>query len=470
MENKTVTPEILERLSAAAPGRVYSGGEIKADYAHDEMPIYGRHTPDAVVEVLSTEETAAVCRICYDSGIPIVPRGAGTGLCGGCVADHGGVVIDTGRMNRILGYDLDNFTVRVQAGVLLDDLSNDCLKHGVLYPPDPGERFATVGGNVATNAGGMRAVKYGATRDYVRAMTVVLPGGEVIRLGGEVNKTSSGYSLLHLMIGSEGTLGIITELSMKLLPLPKQTVSLLGMFPDLDSAISCVPQVKRAGLDPQALEFLPRANVREIQEFLGREVYPARCEGEEVGAYLLSTFEGAKPEQMDEIMERAAEVFLENGALDVLVFDTPESIRTAWSVRGAALEAIQAKFDMTDECDVVVPIPHIPELVNYANSLEEEIGLAIRTSGHAGDGNVHMNVCASGMERDAFLAKAARFMDLVYARGRELGGLCSGEHGIGSAKVSYLARFEGETVMELMRGVKRVFDPKGLLNPGKVCG
>lgn len=470
MEFKTVTPEILEQLSAAVPGRVYSGEAIKADYSHDEMPIYGRHMPDAVVEVLTTEEVAAVCKICYDNDIPIVPRGAGTGLCGGCVPIAGGLVIDTSKMNKILGYDLDNFTVRVQAGVLLDDLAADCLNKGMLYPPDPGERFATVGGNVSTNAGGMRAVKYGSTRDYVRAMTVVLPNGEIARFGGEVNKTSSGYSLLHLMVGSEGTLGIITELSMKLLPLPRQTVSLLGMFPDLDSAISCVPRVKQAGLDPQALEFMSRGNVVEIQEFLGRNVYPTECEGQEVGAYLLTTFEGAKPELIDEIMEQAAEVFLENGALDVLVFDTPDAIRTAWSVRGATLEAILAKFQLTDECDVVVPIPNIPELVNYANSLEDEIGLAIRTSGHAGDGNVHMNVCANDMERDEFMARAEKFMELVYAKGRELGGLCSGEHGIGHAKVSYLARFEGEAAMELMRGIKRVFDPKGLLNPGKVCG
>ncbi len=470
MEFKPVTAEILEQLSAAAPGRVFSGGDISADYSHDEMPIYGERMPEAVVQTLTTEEVAAVCKICYDDDIPIVPRGTGTGLCGGCVADQGGVIIDTSKMDKILGYDKDNFTVRVQAGVLLDTLAADCLAQGMLYPPDPGERFATVGGNVATNAGGMRAVKYGATRDYVRAMTVVLPSGEIIRLGGEVNKTSSGYSLIHLMAGSEGTLGIITELSMKLLPLPKQTVSLLGLFPDLDSAISCVPQVKLAGLDPQALEFMSRANVAEIQEFLGKEVYPAKCDGEDVGAYLLTTFEGAKPELMDEIMEQAAEVFLENGALDVLVFDTPEAIRTAWSFRGAALEAIQAKFQLIDECDVVVPIPNIPELVNYANSLEGEVGLAIRTSGHAGDGNVHMNVCANDMDKGEFLAKAEKFMELVYAKGWELGGLCSGEHGIGRAKVPYLAQFEGGVIMELMRGIKKVFDPKGLLNPGKVCG
>lgn len=460
---------VLSALCAAVPNRVYTGNAMKPDYAHDEMPIYGARLPDAVVEVTSTEEVAAVCKICYDNDVPIIPRGAGTGLCGGCVAHSGGVVIDMAKMNQILSYDLENFTVRVQAGVLLNDLAEDCLRQGLMYPPDPGEKLATVGGNVSTNAGGMRAVKYGTTRDYVRAMTVVLPNGAVVRLGGEVSKSSSGYALLHLMIGSEGTLGIITELSLKLIPQPKLTISLLGLFPDLNAAISCVPQIKMSGLDPQALEFMCRANVMEIQAFLGRQIYPIQAEGEEVDAYLLTTFECEKEETLDEIMETAAEVLLENGALDVVVFDTPEASRSAWQVRSAALEAILANFQLTDECDVVVPIPKIPELVSYALALEEEIGLAVRPCGHAGDGNVHMNVCANDMDREAFLQRAERFMELVYAKGRALGGLVSGEHGIGSAKVSYLEQFVGDTVMHLMCEVKKAFDPKGLLNPGKVC-
>ena len=461
---------VVEQLKQAVPGRVYTGEDIKADYAHDEMPIYGTHMPDVVVEPLTTEEAAAVCKICYEHDIPIVPRGAGTGLCGGCVPHCGGVVIDTSKMNQILSYDLENFTVRVQSGVLLNDLANDCLEHGVMYPPDPGEKFATVGGNVAANAGGMRAVKYGTTRDYVRAMTVVLPDGRIVRFGGEVSKTSSGYSLLHLMIGSEGTLGLITELSLKVIPMPKQSVSLLGLFPDLDAAISCVPKIKMAGLDPQALEFLPRPNLLEIEAFLGKDVYPKQCEGEDVGAYLLTTFDCDKEEEMDELMEKAAETLLDNGALDVIVYDTPEAMRSAWVVRGASLESLLAKYQLMDECDVVVPIPNIPVFVNYAVSLEEEVGLTVRCSGHSGDGNVHVNVCANDMDKDEFLAKADHFMEKVYAKARELHGLVSGEHGIGSAKMGYLEQFLGQTTMELMRGIKLVFDPKNLFNPGKVCG
>lgn len=469
MTSTTLKTEILDKLRAAVPGRVYVGENIKPDYAHDEMPIYGERTPDAVVEVTSTEEVSAVCRICYENDIPIVPRGSGTGLCGGCVALNGGIVLDTTKMDKILGYDLENFTVRVQAGVLLDNLASDCLEKGVMYPPDPGERLCTVGGNVAVTAGGMRAVKYGTTRDYVRAMTVVLPSGEIVRFGAEVSKTSSGYSLMHLMIGSEGTLGIITELSLKVIPKPKYSFSLLAMFADLDTCISCVSKVKMSGLDPQSLEFMTRNGVVAIEEFLGKTVYPGESGGEDVGAYLLSTLDCRSEDELDEVMESAAEVFMEGGALDVIVYDTPEAMRNAWSVRAATLESLLAGFELMDECDVVVPIPHIATFVNYVSSLEDEIQLVIRPTGHAGDGNVHVNVCANGMDKDVFLARAERFMELCYAKGKELGGLISGEHGVGSAKVVYLEESMGETCMSLMRGIKKVFDPKGLLNPGNIC-
>ncbi len=464
-----LTQEVLDLICQAVPGRTYTGADINVDYARDEMPIYGTCLPDAVVECVSTEEVAAVCKICYENDIPIIPRGAGTGLTGGAVAFGGGVIISTIRMKKILSYDLENFTVRVQAGVLLQELADDCAGKGVMYPPDPGEKFATVGGNVATNAGGMRAVKYGATRDYVRAMTVVLPNGEILRLGAEVSKTSTGYSLLHLMAGSEGTLGIITELSLKLVPAPKYAFCLLALFPDLETAISCVPQVKMAGLDPQTLEFMARDNVVSIERYLEKSVYPATAEGMDVGAYLLTTFDCEDEAASEGVMERAAEMFLENGALDIVVYDTPDAIRNVWSVRGASLEAIVTEFSLMDECDVVVPTPKIAEFVQYAKSLEEKFGMVVRTSGHAGDGNVHVNICANDMDQGEFLAIAHEFMELVYAKGLELGGLISGEHGIGYAKAKYLEASVGKQAVELMAGIKKVFDPKGLLNPGKVC-
>lgn len=461
--------EMIEKLRAIAPGRVHVGQEISDDYTHDEMAFYGKHLPDAVVEAASTEEVAAVCRLCYEYDVPFVPRGAGSGLCAGCVAIAGGVVIDMQRMNRILGYDIENFIIRVQAGAYIGDIAEDCQKQGLLYPPDPGEKLATIGGNVSTNAGGMRACKYGTTRDYVRAMTVVMPNGEIMRFGAEVSKNCSGYNMMQLMCGSEGTLGIITELSMKVIPQPQMTVSLLAPFADLDTCIRCVSKLKMANLDPQALEFMTRDNVAAIETFLGKTVYPAACEGIPAGAYLLVTFDGMNQEQLDAILERAADVFLENGALDVMVYDTPDGLRNAWLVRGSCLEALLADFKLMDECDVVVPIPRIAELVNYADSLQTEIGLTVRTCGHAGDGNVHINVCSNDLEEEEFVKRVDRFMELVYSKGIALGGMISGEHGIGSAKVKYLEQNLGKAQMELMAAVKRACDPKLLLNPGKVC-
>ncbi len=469
MEYKKPTAEMIEQLKEMMPGRVFIGDEINSDYTHDEMGFYGKYQPDMVVEATSTEEISKVCKLCYENNVPIIPRGAGTGLCAGCVAIAGGVIIGTKKMNKIIGYDLENFIIRVQAGAFISDIAEDCQKHGMMYPPDPGEKLATIGGNVSTNAGGMRACKYGTTRDYVRAMTVVMPNGDILRLGAEVSKNCTGYSLIHLLCGAEGTLGIITELSMKIIPQPNLTVSLLAPFSDLESCIHCVSKLKMANLNPQALEFLTRDNVQAIEAFLGKTVYPSVCDGEPVGAYLLVSFDSFGQEELDSALERAAEVFTEHGALDVLIFDTPDGLRNAWLVRGSCLEALLADFKLMDECDVVVPISQIATLVNYATGLQDEVGLIVRAAGHAGDGNVHINVCSNDLSEEEFLSRVDQFMELVYAKGIELGGLISGEHGIGSAKVEYLEKNLGAEQVQLMKSIKMAFDPKMLLNPGKVC-
>ena len=469
MAYQSLTPEVLAQLTAALPGSVLSGDQLTEDYAHDEMISAGFRMPDAVVLAQSTEDVSKACKILYENNIPIIPRGAGTGLSGGCAPICGGVVIDLTKMNHILRWDLENGLVHIEAGVLLADLASACLERDMFYPPDPGQRFAAVGGNVATNAGGMRAVKYGCTREYVRTLKVVLPDGRVVKLGGEPSKNSSGYSLLHLMVGSEGTLGIITEIGLKLIPKPKFQVSLLGMFEDLEDCIRCVPAVKGSGLDPQSLEFMPRSGVVRAEKFMEKTVYPAKSEGTDVGAYLLTTFDCRREEEMDEIMEAAAEVMLEGGALDVLVFDNPNSMKTAWDVRRAVPESILETYDKVEECDIVVPTSYIAEVVDYALSLTDEVGLDIHTYGHAGDGNIHIKLCANGMEEQEFRARSDKFLDLIYARGKGMNALISGEHGIGAVSVRRLEDYAGKDVMDLMRGIKAVFDPKGLLNPGKVC-
>ena len=464
-----VTPELIEQFRQIAPNRVSVNGDINDDFTHDEMPIYGKACPEVVIEATSTEEVAAVMKLCYENGIPVTPRGAGTGLTGGAVALCGGVILSTTKMNKILGYDKENLNVRVQAGVLLNDLAEDAAKQGLLYPPDPGEKFATLGGNVANNAGGMRAVKYGTTRDYVRAMTVVLPTGEIVRMGASVSKSSSGYSLLHLMIGSEGTLGIITELTLKLIPQPKEVVSLIVLFENLEECIAAVPQIMLAHLQPQALEFMEREIVISSEAYLGKSVFPQEFEGSQVNAYLLITFDGENADQLDEIIEKASEVVLEAGALDVLVADTPALKKDAWAARSSFLEAIEAQTKLLDECDVVVPTSRIAEYLTYIKSIEADYGFEVKSFGHAGDGNLHIYTCSNDMELEEFKSQVHDFMKKAYAKATEFGGLISGEHGIGHGKQAYLSEMAGPVNMRLMKEIKSVFDPKAILNPGKVC-
>ena len=468
-EYNPVTAEVIAELEKVVPGRVVVGEEVNPDYARDEMPIYGTRMPEVSVDALSTEEVAGIVKVCYEHNIPVTTRGAGTGLVGGCTPICGGVVICTTKMNKVLSYGLGNFAVTVQPGVLLQDLADDALAHGCMYPPDPGEKLATLGGNVATNASGMRGVKYGATRDYVKAMTVVLPTGEVTRFGATVSKTSSGYSLLNLMIGSEGTLGIITELTLKLIPAPQATVSLIVPFEDLAACISTVPKFKMNHFNPQAIEFFEKEILVTSEEYLGKQVFPRKVEGTEVGAYLLITFDGDSQDEMDDLVERAAEMLLEEGALDVLVADTPPKLKDAWAARSSFLEGIEEQTKLLDECDVVVPVTKIPDYVIFADELAKNYDFRLQYFGHAGDGNLHIYTCSNDMEKDEFLRQVDDFMSKLYAKTMELGGQISGEHGIGMGKVKYLAQAVGETNMELMRGIKKVFDPKLILNPGKVC-
>ena len=468
-EYQDITPQLLEQLRGISGDRVAAGADVNPDYGRDEMPIYGVHMPQVTIDVTSTEEISAIMRLCYRNNIPVTCRGAGTGLVGGCTPVAGGVVLCTARMKQILGYDFDNFVVRVQPGVLLHDLSEDALRHGLLYPPDPGEKFATLGGNVATNAGGMRAVKYGTTRDHVCAMTVVLSNGEILHLGSTVSKTSSGYSLLDLMIGSEGTLGIITELTLKLIPAPKEVESLMCPFADLSDCISTVVKFKKAHMDPQALEFFERDILISSEEYLGRTVFPREIDGRAVGAYLLVTFDAESREAVDARMEQGAALALESGAIDVLVADTSARMKDTWSTRSSFLEGIEEQSKRLDECDVVVPVSRIADFVTYIKEIEEQFDFQVKMFGHAGDGNIHVYTCTNDMEQEAFQAQVSVFMKKLYRRAVQWGGQISGEHGIGLGKEGYLAEAIGPVQLRLMQEIKRVFDPKLILNPGKVC-
>ncbi|MDD4807129.1 MULTISPECIES: FAD-binding oxidoreductase [Caproicibacterium] len=465
----SVTPEIIAELEKAAHGHVVTGADVNPDYAKDEMPIYGSRMPDVSIDATSTEEVSAIMKVCYENNIPVTTRGAGTGLAGACVPICGGVVICTTKMNKILSYDLDNFAVTVQPGVLLQTLADDALKHGCMYPPDPGEKLATLGGNVSTNAGGMRAVKYGATRDYVRAMTVVLPTGEIVHFGATVSKTSSGYSMTNLMCGSEGTLGIITEMTLKLIPAPQATISLMAPFEDLAACISTVPKFFKRHFHPQALEFFEKEILVSSEEYLGKQVFPRKIEGTDVGAYLLVTFDGDTQDELDPIVEKAAEMLLEDGALDVFVADTAPKLKDIWAARSSFLDGIEEQTKLLDECDVVVPVNAIAEYVGFVADVKKKFDFSVKYFGHAGDGNLHIYACSNDMDPKEFNKQVDEFMSAIYKKAMELGGQISGEHGIGLGKTKYLAEALGPVNIRLQQGIKKVFDPKLILNPGKVC-
>jgi glycolate oxidase len=300
-------------------------------------------------------------------------------------------------------------------------------------------------------------------------MKVVLPTGEITSFGAKVSKTSSGYSLLHLMIGSEGTLGIITELTLKLIPAPKMTLSLIVPFEDLETAISTVPKVKMAKMDPQALEFMEREIILASERYVGREVFPKNVNGVDVGAYLMITLDDQDEDMLLTRTEKLAEMLVDWGAVDVMVVDNPQKLRDAWATRSSFLEAIMEETKLLDECDVVVPIKEIARFLTFANEKGKECGLEIKSFGHAGDGNLHIYQCSNDLPKEEFVKRVDKYFEELYKEATACGGLVSGEHGIGRGKVKYLAESIGETNMDIMRGIKNVFDPNLILNPGKVC-
>ena len=463
MYNKVTAADVTALREIVGVTEVFTGDAINPDYAHDELGGISR-MPEVLVRVRSTEEVSAVMKLAYDRNIPVTVRGSGTGLVGAAVPLHGGILLETTKMNKILALDENNLTVTVQPGVLLMELAAFAESHDFLYPPDPGEKSATIGGNISTNAGGMRAVKYGVTRDYVRALTVVLPNGEIQTFGAAVAKNSSGYSLKDLIIGSEGTLAVICEAVLKLVPLPKVSISLLVPFPDMKTAIEAVPHIIRSKVTPTAIEYMSRDTILFSESYLGKRFPDTRND-----AYILLTFDGNTDAQVEQDMSTVAELCLQIGALDAYIVDTEERKKSVWSARGAFLEAIKASTTEMDECDVVVPGNQVDTFIKFTHELAEEFHIRIPSFGHAGDGNLHVYICRDALSDEDWQATLSAIFDRMYEKAVELGGLVSGEHGIGYAKKEFLKRQYGETPIALMQGIKQVFDPKNILNPGKVC-
>lgn len=443
--------------------RVLFGENINEEYSHDELSDTTSY-PDVVVKVTSTNEVSAIMKYAYENNIPVTPRGSGTGLVGASVAIEHGIMIDTSLMNKFLELDESNLTLTVEPGVLLMEISAYVEERDLFYPPDPGEKSATIGGNISTNAGGMRAVKYGVTRDYVRGLEVVLPDGKVVEFGGKVVKNSTGYAMKDLMVGSEGTLGIITKAILKLIPLPKKAISLLIPFPTLEQAIGTVPLIVKSKSVPTAVEFMQREVIMDAEKYLGKK-FPDNS----ADAYLLLKFDGNSTEEIERAYDGVAKICLEQGAIDILISDTSEREESIWKARGAFLEAIKGSTTYMDEVDVVVPRSSVNEMVEYIHSLYKEVNIRIKSFGHAGDGNLHAYILKDDLSEEEWEKRMTDAMDKIYSKAKELDGQVSGEHGIGYAKKSYLMESLDPATVELMKGIKRAFDPKNILNPHKVC-
>ena len=442
----------------------FTGDDIPEDYSKDELGALVRK-PDVLIFVRNANEISSVMKYANDNKIPVVVRGSGTGLVGGCVALEGGIVLCTSKMNKILELDENNLTLTVEPGVLLFEIYQYVESRGYFYAPDPGEKTATIGGNISTNAGGMRAVKYGTTRDWVVGLEVVLPSGKIEQFGKKVVKDSTGYSLKNLIIGSEGTLAVVTKAILKITPKPKETLSLLVPFETREDAIDAVPEIIKAQLNTTAIEFFERNTILLSEEFLGKKFPEKRSD-----AYILLTFEGHNKQELKFNYSAAAEICIrELKAIDAYIVDTDDRKDSVWKARGAFLEAIKSSTVEIDECDVVVPRSEVSEFIKFTYELQAKYNIRIPSFGHAGDGNLHIYICRDNYTKDEFNSILEQVFDELYERAISVGGLVSGEHGIGYAKKHYMKRQLGDTQIELMNGIKKVFDPNNILNPGKIC-
>jgi glycolate oxidase len=466
-----VNAEILGRLTdLLGPAHVIIDPEKILDYSHDEFSLRDiQRLPEVVVKPERTDQVAAILRLADEARIPVTPRGGGTGLCGGCVPTYGGIVLSLERMNRVIEIDRENQMAVAEPGVTLLDFGRAVEEAGLSFPPHPGDDSAMLGGLIATNAGGSRAVKYGGIRNYVRGLEAVLPRGGVIRLGGKLMKSSTGYTLLHLMIGSEGTLGVITRAVIQLLPSPRLSRSLVIPFGDIESAIESVPLLMGRQVIPQAVEFVEREVIRITEEYLHKR-WPSMVGRTD----LLVILDASTEEEMERNSQTVAEVCLEKGALDVFIADTPKKQEMVLDIRSKIYEAI--KSCTIEILDISIPRAEIPGHVRRIREVSEKYDIWLPTFGHAADGNVHTHIMSARYEEGKMIpvpeeewrAKVDRVRAELYADGRDRGGVISGEHGIGLVKKPFLSLVLDDMQIELMRGIKRLFDPGGILNPGKI--
>lgn len=464
-----VTEEIARELRGIVGERNVIFGDRGAleAFSHDEVAEKSyHHFPEAVVRPGTTEEVAAVMRLANERLVPVTPRGAGSGLSGGAIPVRGGIVLSLERMNRIVEVDLENMMVVVEPGVVTNEINEVLKPHGLFYAGYPMSlETCFVGGNVAENAGGGKAIKYGVTARYVCGLEVVLPTGEVLSLGGKRLKDVTGYNLLQLMVGSEGTLGIFTRIILKLMPLPGFKADLLVLFPNVESAIAAVPAIMTNGkIIPTAIEFMDARSVETSCRYLNEKL-----PYQNAGAMLLIEVDGNTRTAVEDDYFVVGDLCLAHGAQEVYVADNATTIERIWKIRRNIAEAFKVYSPVQSLEDIVVPVAAIPAMVRRIQEISRRYDCPIPCYGHAGDGNLHATpVKNPAWTADEWHDRLNAVLQEMYAAAFELGGTISGEHGIGSKRLPYLPMVMSQAELQLLKRIKAAFDPNGILNPGKI--
>jgi len=468
---KKVSDEVIRKLKEiVGEDNIILDKDRMIDYSHDEFSLnWVQHFPEVVVKPKDTQEISQIIKLANKEGFPVTPRGGGTGLVGGCVPIYGGVVLSLERMNKVLEIDKENLMATVEPGVTLMDFYEAVESSGLFFPPHPGDESAYIGGAIATNAGGSRAVKYGVMRDFVKGLEVVLPSGEVLDLKGKLMKNCTGYSLLHLMVGSEGTLGIITKAVILLMPPLKNVMTLVVPYDSLHDAIKTVPEIILTGIRPIAIEFIESDVIPFSEKLLGKN-WPSK-EGK---AFLMIIVDGSTEDEVYGLSEEIANICTANNAKDILVAESKGKQADILAIRSNLYEGL--KPNLIEILDLTVPRSEIVNHIDRIYEISEEYGVWLPTYGHAADGNVHTHIMKLKKEGEGFKELKEEEWKEKYPVIRKLlhedcikrGGVISGEHCIGVIKKEYVPMTLSGAHLEMLRGIKRAFDPNNILNPGKI--
>jgi glycolate oxidase len=432
-------------------------------YSHDETEDL-HFLPEVVVKPSSPEEISSILRYCNEKRIPLTPRGAGTGLSGGALPVFGGVILSSERLNRILFIDERNHQVTVEPGVITQVLQDAVKEKGLFYPPDPASKGSCfIGGNISENSGGPKAVKYGVVKDYVLNLEMVLPNGEIIWTGANVLKNATGYNLTQLAVGSEGTLGVVTKIVLRLIPHPQHDLLILVPFRSATQACEAVNAVFQAGIIPSAMEFMERDAIDWAMRFVETNLEVAG----DVEAHLLIEVDGNDAEVLMKQMEKITGLLQQFSIGEILFADTADQKAALWKLRRSVAEAVKRNSVYKEE-DTVVPRAELPALLSGVKSIGKKYGFKSVCYGHVGDGNLHVNIIKGEMSDESWNEKLPQGIREIFQLCVKLGGTLSGEHGIGWVQKPYMNIAFNETQMRLMREIKHVFDPRGILNPGKI--